>query len=297
MGRGKIVPIARDLHQGSRILVLGAGGMLGNDLMKMLGSGHEILGRDCEDFDITDENRTRDEILKIDPGIVINTAAFTDVDGCEAEVDRAYAVNAHGAGNVALACKEGNMKLLHISTDYVFDGKEESPYQEDGIPAPLNIYGKSKLKGEQYIKEIMENYCIVRTAWLYGRGGKNFANTILKLAEVKEELMVVNDQVGPPTHTKDLANAIGVLLAHNPKGIYHITNKGTCSWYQFAVEILKLAHMENVKVRPVSSEVYTRPAGRPAFSALDCSKFEEKTGLVLQPWKDALAEYFMEDSL
>ncbi|MDY7031683.1 MAG: dTDP-4-dehydrorhamnose reductase [Thermodesulfobacteriota bacterium] len=288
--------MTQDTQQSLSVLVLGADGMLSRDVIKTLKLKYEVCGRDCGDFDITEENTTRQRILEIDPDIVINTAAFTDVDGCEVEVEKAFMVNAQGAKNVALACKEGKIKLVHISTDYVFDGTKFSPYLEDDPPHPLSVYGKSKLEGEQYVKEIGEDFCIIRTAWLYGRRGKNFVHTILRLAKTEKELTIVDDQIGPPTCTYDLACAIDTLLVHNPEGVYHITNGGACSWYEFAVEILKLAHMNTVKVKPVGSDVYVRPAKRPAYSVLDCSKFEKETGLFLRPWKDALKEFLLEDS-
>jgi len=276
--------------------------MLGNDLVKTLGLRHEVIGRDYEDFDITNKEITREEILDINPQIVVNSAAFTNVDGCETEVENAFLVNAEGTKNVALACEEGKIKLVHISTDYIFDGKKREPYLENDTPNPLNAYGKSKLKGEQYIKEIMEDFLIVRTEWLYGKMGNNFVSTILKLAGVEKELRVVDDQIGSPTYTKDLAYAIERLIdcslqansLHNLKGVYHVTNRGTCSWYEFALKILELGHIEGTKVTPVSSDIYNRPAKRPAYSALNCSKFEKETGLTLRPWEEALAEYFLE---
>jgi dTDP-4-dehydrorhamnose reductase len=279
--------------------------MLGNYLIKVLGLRHEVIGKDYKDFDITNKRITRKEILDINPQIVVNSAAFTNVDGCETEVENAFLVNAEGTKNVALACEEGKVKLVHIGTDYVFDGKKGEPYLEDDTPNPLNIYGKSKLKGEQYIKEIMEDFLIVRTEWLYGKKGNNFVSTILKLAGVEKELKVVDDQIGSPTYTKDLACAIERLIdcslqansLHNLNGVYHVTNRGTCSWYQFALKILELARIEDVKVNPISSKTYNRPAKRPAYSALNCSKFEKETGLTLQPWEDALAEYLLEGSV
>jgi dTDP-4-dehydrorhamnose reductase len=267
--------------------------MLGNDLIKTLGLRHKVVGKDFNDFDITNKEITRKEILDILPQIVVNSAGFTNVDGCETEAENAFLVNAEGTKNVALACKEGKIKLVHISTDYVFDGKKGKPYLEDDTPNPLNIYGKSKLKGEQYIKEITDDFLVVRTEWLYGEKGNNFVSTILKLAGVEKELRVVDDQIGSPTYTKDLAYAIGVLLEHNLKGVYHVTNRGTCSWYEFALKILESARIEDVKVNPISSKTYNRPAERPAYSALNCSKFEKETGFTLRPWEDALAEYFL----
>ncbi|MFH2011532.1 MAG: dTDP-4-dehydrorhamnose reductase [Pseudomonadota bacterium] len=275
-----------------KILILGASGLLGNDLIKILRIKHEVIGKDYKDFDITNKEITREKILDINPQIVVNLAGFTNVDGCETEVENAFMVNAEGAKNVALACEEGNIKLIHISTDYVFDGKRGEPYMEDDTPNPLNIYGKSKLKGEEYVKEITEDLLIVRTEWLYGKKGNNFVNIILKLTLVEKELKVVDDQIGSPTYTKDLAYAIGVMLELNLKGVYNITNRGTCSWYQFALKILELAHIESIKVTPVSSEIYNSPAKRPAYSVLNCSKFEKETGFTLRPWEYALAEYF-----
>ena len=303
--KSEVVNRKSEVESRFTILILGANGMLGNDLIKTLGLRHEVFGRDYKDFDITNKEITREEILDILPQIVVNSAAFTNVDGCETEVEKAFLVNAEGTKNVALACEEGKIKLVHISTDYIFDGKKREPYLENDTPNPLNAYGKSKLKGEQYIKEIMEDFLIVRTEWLYGKKGNNFVSTILKLAGVEKELKVVDDQIGSPTYTKDLAYAIERLIdcslqansLHNLKGVYHITNRGTCSWYQFALKILESARIEDVKVNPISSKTYNRPAKRPAYSALNCSKFEKETGLTLQPWEDALAEYLLEGSV
>ena len=301
MNRKSEIGSRKSIHDSRfTILVLGASGMLGNDLIKILGLRHEVIGKDFNDFDITNKGITREEILDINPQIVVNSAGFTNVDGCETEVEKAFLINADGTKNVALACEEGKIKLVHIGTDYVFDGNKREPYLEDDIPNPLNIYGKSKLKGEQYIKETMEDYLIVRTEWLYGKKGNNFVSTIMKLAEIEKELKVVDDQIGSPTYTKDLAHAIERLIdcslqansLHNLKGVYHVTNRGTCSWYQFALKMLELARIEDVKVNPISSKIYNRPAERPAYSALNCSKFEKETGLTLRPWEDALAEYF-----
>ena len=304
MNRKSEIGSRKSIHDSRfTILVLGASGMLGNDLVKTLGLRHEVVGKDFNDFDITNKGITREEILDILPQIVVNSAGFTNVDGCETEVEKAFLINADGTKNVALACEEGKIKLVHIGTDYVFDGNKREPYLEDDIPNPLNIYGKSKLKGEQYIKETMDDFLIVRTEWLYGKKGNNFVSTIMKLAEIEKELKVVDDQIGSPTYTKDLAHAIERLIdcslqansLHNLKGVYHVTNRGTCSWYQFALKMLELARIEDVKVNPISSshlDGYNRPAERPAYSALNCSKFEKETGLTLRPWEDALAEYF-----
>lgn len=279
-----------------RIMVLGAQGMLGKDLVPILSRRHEVVGKDIQDFDITDEKQADREIAKFKPAVVINAAAYTNVDGCESQQDLAFAVNAEGAQNVARACSRSSAAMIQLSTDYVFDGRSLIPYGEDAQPNPISIYGKSKHQGERYIQEILENFLIIRTAWLYGRHGKNFVDTILNLSSQPGPLKVVNDQKGSPTFTKDLSRALESIVEKQPRGVLHVTNSGSCSWYEFAQNILEIGVPEHSrkKIIPISSGELNRPAPRPANSVLDCNRFEELTGDRMRPWQTALKEYLDE---
>ena len=282
--------------------------MLGVDLYETLGEEYEVVGLDIKDFpstslpspslhkvDITDGHGLRKLFHQLASDFVIHTAAYTDVDGCEENPDRAHMVNALGTRNIALICQKKNIPLVYVSTDFVFDGKKNHPYTELDEPHPLNVYGKSKLAGENYVRSFLERYFIVRTSWLYGRYGKNFVETILKLASQKRELRVVNDQVGSPTYTKDLAQETKKLLSGSSYGIYHITNSGSCSWYEFAEETLELAGLRRVKVKPITSKELNRPARRPQFSVLKSTSSGWGAEDTMRPWKEALREYIKRD--
>jgi dTDP-4-dehydrorhamnose reductase len=276
-----------------KILMTGARGMLGRDLLPLLSAKHEVLGKDIQDFDITDRKRVQEEIAACRPDVVIHAAAYTDVDGCETKRDLAFAVNGEGALHVALGCAHVGSRMIHLSTDYVFDGESGIPYPEGSPPHPLNVYGESKLQGELYIPKVLENYLIIRTAWLYGRHGKNFVDTILRLAGQQDELRVVNDQKGSPTFTKDLSQAMGRLVEEETRGVLHVTNSGSCTWFEFAQKVLDLNPSPGRKSRviPISSTELARPARRPANSVLDCSRFEQITGFRMRSWEEGLKEY------
>ena len=274
-----------------KVLVFGARGMLGKDLVPALSVKHQVLGRDIEDLNIADQQRVQKEIETMRPQVVVNAAAYTDVDGCEGKRELAFSVNAEGARNIAAGCAASNARMIHLSTDYVFDGTSSAPYREEDPPNPLNVYGASKLQGERQIREVLENHLIIRTEWLFGRHGKNFVDTILRLAAQQEELRVVNDQRGAPTFTKDLSWAIEKLLEKEVKGILHITNSGSCTWYEFARQILKEKNIDNGSIVPISSAALTRPAKRPANSVLDCHRFENLVGQKMRTWEEALKEY------
>jgi dTDP-4-dehydrorhamnose reductase len=219
---------------------------------------------------------------------VIHAAAYTDVDGAEANSDRAYAVNADGSRNVAHGAAKAGARLFAISTDYVYDGTKATPYVEDDPVAPLSVYGASKLAGEREVLSAVPDAVILRTAWLYGEG-KNFVRTIIRLAGERSELRVVSDQVGSPTSAEDLARAIRAMLSTLASGVYHAVNAGSCSWHEFAVTILRLAGLDRPVV-PISTADLARPAKRPARSILDCSKLAA-VGVLMRPWQDALADY------
>jgi dTDP-4-dehydrorhamnose reductase len=276
-----------------KILLLGARGMLGKDLQPVLAVRHEVIGRDIQDLDIADPGQVGAEIGKLRPDAVLNLAAFTDVDGCESQRERAFSVNAQGAENIARASEAAGAKLIHLSTDYVFDGNSPIPYKEEASPHPLNVYGESKLEGERAVQAAGENHLILPTAWLYGRHGKNFVDTILRLASQQEELRVVNDQKGSPTFTRDLSWAIAQLLERDPRGIIHVTNSGSCTWFEFTEKILILKPPldRRVRILPISSSELDRPARRPAFSTLDCSRFEGVAGRRMRNWEEGLREY------
>lgn len=269
------------------ILVVGANGMLGRDLMELLGD--DARGIDIDQIDITSLEST-DRVLKtLKPRVVINCAAYTDVDGCEANVEQAMQVNGEGVAHLAMTTGEINARLVHISTDYVFDGSKGSPYLEDDAPQPLNIYGESKLAGELNAA-FNPDHLVIRTQWLYGLHGKNFVETMLRLAGEKDELTVVDDQTGSPTWTVDLAKAIQALLKSDGRGIYHAANAGFCTWNQFARAIFEESGL-TVKVSGMTTDELNRPARRPLYSTLDCGRLQRDAGFVPQPWRSALRDY------
>jgi dTDP-4-dehydrorhamnose reductase len=278
------------------LLVIGANGMLGRDLMGILSSSlpnDDILGWDIEEIDIQEEEDTVFKIEKLRPDIVINVAAYTNVDGCESNQEKAFAINAEGARHVAIAAFKCRAKVVYLSTDYVFDGNKREPYLEMDSPRPLNVYGLSKLKGEQYVQESSKDPLIIRTQWLYGKYGKNFVTSILRQASEKGVLSIVNDQIGSPTYTVDLAKAIVVLIQYDARGIFHVANDDLCTWYTFGQAILKISGMDEVKVIPISSKELGLPAIRPSYSVLNCQKLKKETGLTLRPWSEALKDYLV----
>lgn len=272
------------------ILITGSNGMLGHDLIEVLKDNHELLLTTSKTLDITDGDSVMDFIVNSNPDIVINSAAYTDVDGCESNPDLAYNVNGEGVKNLALACREVDCPLVHISTDYVFNGQNDRPWVEDDEIGPISIYGKSKLKGEEHIKEILEKYFIVRTAWLYGVNGRNFPRTMLELAQNHSEITVVYDEVGTPTYTPDLAKGISELIETDYYGTYHLTNSGNCSWCEFARYIFEVADVD-VNVIPVTSSEFARPAPRPSYSVLENRNWVENGFEPLRNYKEAIKEY------
>jgi dTDP-4-dehydrorhamnose reductase len=275
-----------------KILILGHKGMLGSDLLlRLTASGHDVSGRDVGEVDITSESSCRAALAECDPEVVINTAAFTDVDACESNPDRCFAVNAEGVKNIALACRDRRVNVVHFSTDYVFDGAKGRPYVEEDAGNPLNVYGASKLAGERYLLDLAPDFLLIRTAWLYGRNGKNFVRTILEAARRRPVLEVVDDQVGSPTYTVDLAVAVERLIVGGHRGVFHVTNRGAGSWFEFAERIISYAGLHGTEVRPISSAKLTRPARRPPYSVMSARKFIQTTGRTLRFWPIALQEY------
>ena len=279
--------------------MIGAKGMLGRDLVETLRSSFpkdEITGWDVEEIDIQEEKKTITRIGNLEPGVIINVAAYTDVDGCELNEKKAFAINAEGMKHVALGAVSCGAKVVTLSTDYIFDGKKGSPYLEEDLPHPLNVYGRSKWKGEQYVQELVKDALIIRTQWLYGKHGKNFVASILRQAKEKAVLSVVNDQIGSPTYTVDLSQAISLLIERKARGIFHVANSNSCTWYHYAQTILKLSEIEGVKVVPSSSKELSYPAVRPAYSVLDTQKLKREMGLTLRPWAEALKDYLSSHS-
>ena len=273
-----------------KILITGSNGMLGHDLIEVLKERHELILPTSKALDITDKEHVIEFICENKPDIVINSAAYTDVDGCETNQELAYAVNSDGVRNLALACREIDCPLLHISTDYVFNGKNTRPWVEDDEVGPINVYGRSKLKGEEAISDILDKFFILRTAWLYGVDGKNFPKTMLELAENHSEVSVVYDEVGTPTYTSDLASAISELIETDYYGIYHLTNSGECSWCEFARYIFEIADVD-VNVVPVTASEFSRLAPRPSYSVLENRNWVKNGFEPLRSYKEAIKEY------
>ena len=283
-----------------KILVTGANGQLGRDLMDVLGPAHEVVGVDIDRLDIRDGRAVDAFMQEVKPNTVIHAAAYTDVDGCEKDHETAFAVNSDGTRHVARACREFGARLIHISTDYVFDGEKDKAYHEDDPTHPKTVYGMSKLAGEKAVWEEVEDFVILRVAWLYGRQGKNFVRTMLKLAQdqiskvaegqVVEPLKVVNDQYGNPTWTMEVVRQIEVLLGNDLRGVCHATNQGEATWYTFACDIFEKMNLK-VFVRPCTTEEFPRPAPRPRRSSLDNTRLRSAGIDVMRPYKDALQDF------
>lgn len=273
-----------------KVLIIGSEGMLGHDLVDILSKENEINTTTIDTLDITDINKTIDTLKEKNPDVVVHAAAYTDVDKSESNPDIAYKVNAIGTRNVAVACKEADSALVYICTDYVFDGTKGSSYFEYDKTNPLSVYGKTKYQGEVYIRDILNKFYIIRTSWLYGFHGPNFVKTMLNLAETNESIPVVNDQIGSPTYTVDLASAIAELIKTPAYGIYHITNSNYCSWYEYAKEIFEIAGID-IEVKPVSTEEFSRPAPRPKYSVLENYNWKMEGFEKLRSYRDALIDY------
>jgi dTDP-4-dehydrorhamnose reductase len=287
-----------------KVLIAGVTGMFGRALAGVLASseGIEVRGASRPEFDITDPASVRRTLEAAGPDVVVNTAAYTAVDRAESESQLAFDVNSTGAGNLAGACKEAGARLVHISTDFVFDGKKGAPYLESDPTGPLNVYGRSKLEGELQVARILPGSIIVRTSWLYGSCGSNFVKSITRLAMEKDEIDVASDQVGGPTSAVDLAAAVLRLIDTDAEGIFHFSNSGQASWFEFAEEIVGVLRERGEalrvrSVRPVTSLDVPRPAVRPAYSVLDTSKYERATGSRPAPWREALRTFLDAETL
>jgi len=285
-----------------KLALIGANGMLAQMIKRVAPAGYDIINLFRPEFDIVDRNQVLSLLKRIQPDVIVNCAAYTNVDGCETNEESAIQVNGAGPGYLAEAALDVGATLVHISTDYVFPGDKMEPYSEDDATGPLSAYGRSKLAGEQaLLSSGLTNYFILRTSWLYGPGGNNFVETILRLAGEREELRIVADQHGSPTFTADLANAIFHLLmaaqGQQAYGIYHFSNNGICTWYEFANRIVSLARSNNLPIKvdrllPIRTEEYPLPAKRPAYSVFSKTKYEAVTGQVSPCWQESLESYF-----
>jgi len=293
-------------HSKKKVLVVGATGMLGSETAALLQHreyevveavwppDHQVKHL-C--LDITNAEAVKELIDWARPEILFNCSAYTDVDGAETQEDLAREINGRGVGNLAQVCRDGNIFLVHVSTDYVFDGKGNCPYKPNETTSPQTAYGRSKLAGEEAIQSTFgadKNWLIVRTSWLFGRAGKNFVDTILKLAAELSSLKVVHDQIGCPTYAVDLAVCLADLAEKQVGGIYHFCNPPSCSWYDLAREAITKAGID-CQVSPCGSDEYPRPAKRPSYSVLDCRSTFEKLGWTARPWQEALAEHLNQD--
>lgn len=276
-----------------KILITGAKGQLGASLQEIL-TEDQLFPIDLPELNLVSFADTMDYIQKVRPDLVIHCAAKTQVDECELKPDEAYQGNVIATKNVVNACQVVNAELVYISTDYVFDGQGQCPYREYDPCRPMSVYGMTKWQGEEIVKSLLNRYYIVRTAWLFGDSGANFVRTILKLAHEKDTLKVVNDQIGSPTYAWDLARAIGELIRTESYGIYHGTNEGICSWFQFTKDILETAGITHVKVEPMTTEELNRPAPRPRYSVLAKDGFKT-LGIEMPDYHDALKRFLNKD--
>ena len=274
-----------------RILVTGVKGQLGYDVMNELAKrGHTGIGVDVEEMDITDAAKVEQVIKESEVEAVIHCAAYTAVDAAEDNAELCHKINAEGTENIAKVCKELDLKMIYISTDYVFNGEGTRPWEPDDEREPLNVYGQAKYEGELAVEKYLEKYYIVRIAWVFGVNGKNFIKTMLNLSETHDELSVVNDQIGSPTYTYDLAKLLVDMVETDKYGRYHATNEGLCTWYEFATEIFRQAGKE-ITVHPVTSDQFPSKARRPHNSRMSKDKLEANGFDRLPTWQDALNRY------
>jgi dTDP-4-dehydrorhamnose reductase len=273
-----------------RVTLFGASGLLGKELVQAL-KGEQLTALSSKDADVRDQPRIAQVVSDSRPDWIILSAAFTDVDGCEEDRDKAFAVNCEGAVHVAIAARTARSRLVFLSTDYVFAGTKGSPYETTDPRNPINVYGETKARAEERLLEIIPDACIVRTSWLFGHGGKCFPATILKMAANRREISVVNDQRGSPTFTRDLAPVLAQLCANGARGIIHVTNSGHCTWYEFARGIIEISGSSTV-VKPVSTAEFPRPARRPEYSVLSALSLHAY-GIQMPDWQDSLRRYHL----
>lgn len=273
------------------VLVLGAGGQLGQSLQFIANDYPEIQFNFFSrlDLDITNELELKSIFNSLRPNFCVNASAYTAVDKSESEQEQAHLINVEGVKNIALMCQNFDTTLIHVSTDFVFDGSKNSPYTEDDATNPQGVYGKTKRKGELEIIRILKKHFIIRTSWLYSQFNTNFMKTMLKLAQDRDSLGVVNDQIGSPTHAVDLANAIVkvILSSSTNYGIYHYSNEGKASWYDFAKEIFEVNNIK-INLKPISTAEFPTPAKRPKYSVLDKTKIKKEFNIFIEEWQDSL---------
>jgi dTDP-4-dehydrorhamnose reductase len=273
-----------------RVLVIGATGLLGRVLLQEWDEDN-VTGVGSRDVDIKDESQLRPLFEQYRPEWTVLAAAYTDVDGCEKDSGRAQQVNCAGAINVARAARDARSKLLFVSTDYVFDGTKNTPYEPEDAVSPINVYGRSKADAEKGVREILPGCCILRTSWLFGAVGRCFPNTILELARSQKKLRVVADQIGCPTFNRDLARVIVQLVRANARGTIHASNAGECTWCDFARELLRAGGFAEVALEAVRTEDVPRPARRPRYSVLSNASLE-RYEIRMRPWRETLGDYF-----
>jgi dTDP-4-dehydrorhamnose reductase len=278
------------------VLVTGASGQLGQAIQFAAGNYPKIEFVFCSssDLDITNKENCESVFETIKPDFCINTAAYTAVDKAESEPEKAHLINCIGAKNLAECCKKFNVKLIHISTDFVFDGSKTEPYKESDLPNPKGVYGLTKLEGEKAIQKVFHDYFIIRTSWVYSQFGNNFMKTMLRLASERTSLSVVNDQIGTPTNAVDLANAILKIVETNSRkshfGIYNFSNEGQCSWFDFAKKIFEINEVK-IDLNPIPTSQFPTPAERPKYSVLDKTKIKTTFGIAIHSWEDSLEKY------
>lgn len=273
-----------------KVMITGKDGQLASDLIRVLKGDHEIYAFNRREMDITDLATVQNTVRNIGPDLIIHAAAYTKVDQAEQEQDAAFLVNTYGTRNMAVAAQPIGAKIIYLSTDYVFAGTADLPYREFDAVGPLNVYGKSKLAGEEMIKSLTDKFYIIRTSWVYGQHGSNFVKTMLRMGKEREELFVVDDQIGSPTYTMDLAFFIRELMLTDKYGIYHASNSGYCSWYEFAEAIFEEVGL-SIRVHPVTIKEVPRLAPRPAFSVLDHLSIRTNGFSAFRHWREALKEF------
>ena len=274
-----------------KMIITGCNGQLGREMNRLYAGNTdiELINTDVDELDITSIDAVMKLAKEVKPYAIINCAAYTAVDACETNQDIAFKVNTIGPRNLAIAARETGAKLLHVSTDYVFDGTKETPYYESDPICPQSVYGSTKAEAEKMVQQMADRYFILRTAWLYG-DGKNFAKTMLRLAETNDTVKVVGDQYGTPTSAYELAKGIDSLLFSDNYGLFHATCEGSCNWAEFAAEIFRLAG-KDTKVQAITTEEYGAPANRPAHSVLENYMFKMTNGYLFASWEDAIKEY------
>ena len=277
----------------NNILVTGSTGQLGSDVVKeLLKRGYSTLSPNRSEFNLCSEDNIRNYILNSNCESIVHCAAYTQVDKAEDEKDLCIKINATATKHIAKCAKILDIPMIYISTDYVFDGTKDGKYTENDETNPINIYGESKLAGEKYVQEILDKYYIVRTSWVFNINGKNFIETMLRLSKANNQLSIVNDQIGSPTYTKDLSRLLVDMLETSKYGLYHATNEGYCSWYEFANTIFKLANI-NIDIKAINSNEYASRAKRPLNSKLSKDKLIEFGFKPLPHWEDALKDYLI----